>query len=283
VISLSLFVGDLLAWSETASLNSADGPTTAQRKGSVVVRWWTRFAVVAVRAVLPLPASGWGTIISASQAKDPSVNLNVAVVPAVDAAGFFIALYEGLFAKRSLHVTFMPAVSSETVIGQQAEQLPMAGPANISCGAYPGYIEAQQAWDRGLRSGTDHPGVSATDLDLLAEGSVMMPGAQGPYVMPGGPGAVPQGSRAGPAGRRYQPVRCRAGDGDAAAAARGEPAGGGGDALDLYPTGPVDQVRVQPVADVMREFPGGPSFGVAGMINAGQWKEEELSACLPGR
>ena len=38
-------------------------------------------------------------------------NLNVAVVPALDSAGFFVALYQGLFAAQGLNVT--PATSSE--------------------------------------------------------------------------------------------------------------------------------------------------------------------------
>jgi NitT/TauT family transport system substrate-binding protein len=38
-------------------------------------------------------------------------------------------------------------------------------------------------------------------------------------------------------------------------------------ALDNYPVGPVDTVRVQRVADVMRQFLGFPVFNVASMIN----------------
>jgi NitT/TauT family transport system substrate-binding protein len=37
-------------------------------------------------------------------------------------------------------------------------------------------------------------------------------------------------------------------------------------ALDSYPVGPVDAVRVQRVADVMREFLGFPAFSVGSMI-----------------
>ena len=44
----------------------------------------------------------------------------MAVVPAAGSAGFFVALHEGLFAARGLHVKFMPAISSETVINAQA-------------------------------------------------------------------------------------------------------------------------------------------------------------------
>jgi NitT/TauT family transport system substrate-binding protein len=38
-------------------------------------------------------------------------------------------------------------------------------------------------------------------------------------------------------------------------------------ALDNYPVGPVDTVRIQRVADVMRQFLGFPVFNVASMIN----------------
>jgi hypothetical protein len=38
----------------------------------------------------------------------------------------------------------------------------------------------------------------------------------------------------------------------------------------LYLAGPVDEVRIQRVADVMTEFPGGPSSTVAEMISAAQ-------------
>src|ERR1700677_2233071 len=93
-------------------------------------------------------------------------NLTVAVVPAVDSAGFFIALYEGLFKQQGLHVTFVPAVSSETAIADQVK-----GTYDITGGNYVSYIQAQQA--------------GQADLDIFAEGSVMQPGAQALYTMPG--------------------------------------------------------------------------------------------------
>jgi NitT/TauT family transport system substrate-binding protein len=92
-------------------------------------------------------------------------DLAVAVVPAADSAGFFVALQEGLFARRGLAVHFIPAVSSETVLHAQA-----AGRIDISCGNYVSYIQAQQAGQAGQ--------------DIFAEGSVMEPGAQGLYVLP---------------------------------------------------------------------------------------------------
>jgi NitT/TauT family transport system substrate-binding protein len=110
-------------------------------------------------------ASGQGAAGAPSLEK---TNLNVAVVPALDSAGFFVALYQGLFKAQSLNVTFHPATSSETVIAGQA-----SGVYDITGGNYVSYIQAQQ---RG-----------AANLYIFAEGSVMQPGAQGIYTMPSSP------------------------------------------------------------------------------------------------
>ena len=95
-------------------------------------------------------------------------DLTVAVVPAVDSAGFFVALHEGLFRARGLNVRFVPAVSSETVIADQ-----VSGEYDITGGNYVSYIQAQQ--DR------------EADLDIFAEGSRLQPGVLGMYTMPGSP------------------------------------------------------------------------------------------------
>jgi NitT/TauT family transport system substrate-binding protein len=136
---------------------------------------------VAVLAILFVPKfTGGGNA-------DPSVidqpDLNVAVVPAVDSAGFFVALHEGLFTAHGLHVTFIPAVSSETVINAQALDQPLDR-IDISCGNYVSYIQAQENYDQGKRSSSASDPTVAADLDIFAEGSVMETGAQGLYVMP---------------------------------------------------------------------------------------------------
>src|ERR1700720_17424 len=79
-------------------------------------------AAAAVLAILFLPRLTGGGDAAPSVIEQP--DLNVAVVPAADSAGFFVALHEGLFAARGLHVTFIPAVSSETVINAQALDKP---------------------------------------------------------------------------------------------------------------------------------------------------------------
>jgi NitT/TauT family transport system substrate-binding protein len=159
---------------------------TAARRFTRVVHRAELIAVVlaaVVLAVVFLP----GRSSSGSAASLPSIeqpDLNVAVVPTVDSAGFFIALKQGLFAKKGLHVTFIPAVSSDTVIDAQALMEPR-NRVDISCGNYVSYIEAQQAWNSGQRPSPAEPGVVAADLDIFAEGSVMEPGSQGIYTMPG--------------------------------------------------------------------------------------------------
>jgi NitT/TauT family transport system substrate-binding protein len=147
---------------------------TAEALGAVVA--------VAVLAILFLPRFTGGGNAASSDVEQQ--DLNVAVVPAVDSAGFFVALHQGLFAARGLHVTFVPAVSSETVINAQALDEP-TDQIDISCGNYVSYIQAQENYDRGKRSSSASDALVSADLDIFAEGSVMQAGAQGLYVMPG--------------------------------------------------------------------------------------------------
>ncbi|MDQ2812161.1 MAG: ABC transporter substrate-binding protein [Actinomycetota bacterium] len=139
-------------------------------------------AAAAVLAILFLPRLTGGT--DASPAVIEQASLNVAVVPAGDSAGFFVALHKGLFAARGLHVTFIPAVSSETVINAQALDEPNDR-IDVSCGNYVSYIQAQENYDLGRRSSSASDAMVAADLDIFAEGSVMEPGTQGLYVLPG--------------------------------------------------------------------------------------------------
>ena len=138
-------------------------------------------AAVTVLAILFLPRFTGGGNAAAPPIEQP--DLNVAVVPAVDSAGFFVALHERLFAARGLHVTFIPAVSSETVINAQAIDEPNHR-IDISCGNYVSYLQAQENYDHGKRSSSASDAMVAANLDIFAEGSVMEPGAQGLYVMP---------------------------------------------------------------------------------------------------
>jgi NitT/TauT family transport system substrate-binding protein len=122
----------------------------------------------ALALALPLAAgcSSGGGAAAAPGVEKP--DLSVAVVPALDSAGFFVALYQGLFKAAGLNVTFHPATSSEAVIADQAK-----GIFDITGGNYVSYIQAQQRGE--------------ANLDIFAEGSVMQPGSQGIYTMPDSP------------------------------------------------------------------------------------------------
>jgi len=91
--------------------------------------------------------------------------LNVGVVPAMDSAGFFVAMSLGLFAKEGLTIHYTPAVSSESAVTQQ-----LAGSLDISAGNYVSYIDEAAA---------------GKPIELISEGSIMQPGAQVIYTMPG--------------------------------------------------------------------------------------------------
>jgi NitT/TauT family transport system substrate-binding protein len=91
--------------------------------------------------------------------------LDVGVVPAMDSAGFFVALNEGLFTKEGLKINYSPATSSETAIKQQ-----LAGELQVSAGNYVSYVEAVAQ--------------QGDPLEVISEGSVMQQGAQTLFVMP---------------------------------------------------------------------------------------------------
>jgi NitT/TauT family transport system substrate-binding protein len=131
-------------------------------------RRWRGLLLLVMSASLVLAAgcSGIGNAASPPAVEKP--NLTVGVVPAVDSAGFFIALYQGLFKDQGLNVNFVPVTSSETAIKDQVN-----GIYDITGGNYVSYIQAEQDGE--------------AKLDIFAEGSVMDQGAQGIYTMPGSP------------------------------------------------------------------------------------------------
>jgi NitT/TauT family transport system substrate-binding protein len=91
--------------------------------------------------------------------------LNVAVVPAMDSAGFFTALHDGLFAREGLTIDYSPAVSSETAVAQQ-----LKGQLDITGGNYVSYI--------------NEAAVNHAPIEVVAEGSIMTQGAQTIFTMP---------------------------------------------------------------------------------------------------
>jgi len=121
-------------------------------------------------AIALLALSGCGGLSANAGSTSPNglqkTTLNVAVVPAVDSAGFFVALHEGLFARQGLTIHYTPAVSSEEVISQQ-----LTGKYDITGGNYVSFIT--------------HYVVQHQPLEIVAEGSVMQQGTQAIYTMPG--------------------------------------------------------------------------------------------------
>ena len=121
-------------------------------------------------AIALLALSGCGGLSANAGSTSPNglqkTTLNVAVVPAVDSAGFFVALHEGLFAKQGLTIHYTPAVSSEVVISQQ-----LTGKYDITGGNYVSFIQ--------------HYVVDHQPIEIVAEGSVMQQGTQAIYTMPG--------------------------------------------------------------------------------------------------
>jgi NitT/TauT family transport system substrate-binding protein len=118
-------------------------------------------------ALIALAGCGGLTVNAASTSPNglEKTTLNVAVVPAVDSAGFFVALHEGLFKERGLTVNYTPAISSDVVINQM-----VAGQYDITGGNYVSYIQ--------------HYVTKHQPLEIIAEGSVMQQGTQAIYTMP---------------------------------------------------------------------------------------------------
>jgi NitT/TauT family transport system substrate-binding protein len=119
--------------------------------------------VAAAAALLAAGCSGSG----GSSAVGPleKTNLVVAAVPAIDSAGLYIAQQRGYFAQEGLHVTIEPAISSADVIKKQ-----LAGGFDITAGAYPSYILADEA--------------QHANLKVLVAGSTMAPNVQEIVVPP---------------------------------------------------------------------------------------------------
>jgi NitT/TauT family transport system substrate-binding protein len=126
-------------------------------------------AATPVMALVVLAAAGCASLMGGSSSAATGLEkttLNVAVVPAVDSAGFFVALHEGLFQKEGLTINYTPAVSSDTVIDRQ-----VAGKYDITGGNYVSYVQHYVQ---------DHQ-----PLEIIAEGSVMQQGTQAIYTLPG--------------------------------------------------------------------------------------------------
>jgi NitT/TauT family transport system substrate-binding protein len=138
-------------------------------------KWSHAATAVALTAVAALAAgcsasggSGGDSIASSlptNYGPAEQTTLNVGVVPAMDSAGFFVALNEGLFTKEGLKINYSPATSSETAIQQQVK-----GQLQVTAGNYVSYVQAVAEQHQ--------------PLEIVSEGSVMQQGAQTLFVMP---------------------------------------------------------------------------------------------------
>src|SRR6202167_5461426 len=145
-------------------------PAAGRNSGGISVFRSRLRILVPPLAIALLVLAGCGGLGANQGSTSPSglekTTLNVAVVPAVDSAGFFVALHEGLFKKQGLTINYTPAVSSDEVIDQQ-----VAGQYDITGGNYVSYIQ--------------HYEKNHQPLEIVAEGSVMQQGTQAIYTMPG--------------------------------------------------------------------------------------------------
>ena len=111
---------------------------------------------------------GGGSSAQAALGSLETSTLNVAAVPSVDSAGFFVALYKGLFRQEGLTIHYTPALSGDTVINAQVN-----GQYDITAGNYVSYLE--------------HDIFQHQLLQIVAEGSLMQKGSQAIYTLPGSP------------------------------------------------------------------------------------------------
>jgi NitT/TauT family transport system substrate-binding protein len=126
-------------------------------------KWLRAAGISAAVALAAAGCSSGGGAGGASSLTQPGTaekaTLNVSVVPAMDSAGFFVAMDQGYFAQEGLTINYTPATSSETAVVEQ-----MDGKQDITGGNYVSYIQevAQQH----------------EPLEVIAEASIMQPGSQ---------------------------------------------------------------------------------------------------------
>ena len=95
-------------------------------------------------------------------------SLTVGAVPVADEAGLYIAKDQGLFAAEGLHVTIDPILSSADATKGQTN-----GKFDITAGNAVSYVQDQVTHQ--------------SDLEIVAEGSLMQPDNQALYTLPGSP------------------------------------------------------------------------------------------------
>src|SRR5262249_30554878 len=103
---------------------------------------WLRAAGISAAVALAAAGcssggSGGGRVSARSPpGKGGKPPLNASVVPAMDSAGFFVAMDQGYFAQEGLTINYTPATSGDTAVAEQ-----MAGKQDITGGNYVSYIQ----------------------------------------------------------------------------------------------------------------------------------------------
>jgi NitT/TauT family transport system substrate-binding protein len=137
-------------------------------------REFLRVISVAIAGLTVMTAAGCGSsgrdaTSGTALAKVPGLektSLTVGAVPVADEAGLYIAQDKGLFAQEGLHVTIEPIVSSADATKGQND-----GKFDITAGNSVSYIQDQVG--------------RQSDLEIVAEGSLMQAGNQALYTLPG--------------------------------------------------------------------------------------------------
>jgi NitT/TauT family transport system substrate-binding protein len=127
--------------------------------------------VIPVAAFAGCSSSGSGNGGGASGPPPEEATIVVDAVPTADAAGLYIALDQGYFAQQGLTVKIAPIFGGEFGMADLQDNH-----AQLVEGNYVSFIEAQLAGSYNKRP---------ISMRIIANGSLMQPGNQAIYVMPG--------------------------------------------------------------------------------------------------
>lgn len=120
-------------------------------------------------AVVPAAALAACSAGSAAVVQPPEQHsITVEAVPTSDEAGLYIAYDDGFFRQQGLHVTIVPTFGGDLTLPDLK-----SGKAQLVAGNYVSFVQFQAAHQ--------------ADLRIVANGSLMQPGNQAIYVMPGSP------------------------------------------------------------------------------------------------
>jgi NitT/TauT family transport system substrate-binding protein len=136
---------------------------------------WAPVAALAVGLLAAGCSSGNATGGSSSAGPVEKHDLNVAAVPAGDAAALYIAQQRGLFAAQGLHVNISAAISGATTIGGQ-----LSGKFDVTMGNYVSYLQNDSEQLSGASKAKD-------PFEVLAAGSIMLANNQVMLVRAGSP------------------------------------------------------------------------------------------------